>query len=142
MVYHYTRLCTIIHYYCTIIHCYYNYCNITIISLLSEVDVSSFEQNKHQGWAKHRGYHVGEESQRLDHLVRSLTWTCGSPAHERGSRLLGGPPSAQARVSSTGCGNSGSVAGVRPGQRSLFALVSSTGWSPAHNRSRPLLDRV
>ncbi len=88
---------------------------IAIISLLSEVDVSIFEQNKHPGWATHRGYHVGEESQRLDHLVRSLTWACGSPAHEQGSRLLGGPPLAQARVSSTGCGNSGSVAGVRHG---------------------------
>ena len=29
-------------------------------------------------WATHLGYHVGEEPQRLDHLVLSLTWTCGS----------------------------------------------------------------
>ncbi len=77
--------------------------------------MSIFEQNKPPGWATHRGSHVGEESQRLDHLVRSLKWTCGSPAHEQESRLLGCFPSAQARVSSTGCGNSGSVAGVRPG---------------------------
>jgi hypothetical protein len=88
---------------------------IAIISLLSEVDVSIYEHNKHPGWATHRGYHVVEESPRLDHLVRSLTWTCGSLAHEQGSRLLGGPPSAQALVSPTGCENSGSVAGVRPG---------------------------
>ena len=27
MVYHYTLLCTIIHYYCTIIYYYHNYCN-------------------------------------------------------------------------------------------------------------------
>ena len=26
-------------------------------------------------WATHLGYHVGEESQRSDHLVRSMTWT-------------------------------------------------------------------
>jgi hypothetical protein len=34
--------------------------------------------SEHQGWATHLGFHDGEESQRLDYLVRSLTWTCGS----------------------------------------------------------------
>jgi hypothetical protein len=43
-----------------------------------------YQQKKHQGWATHRWYHGGEdsaeelESQRLDQLGRSLTWTCGS----------------------------------------------------------------
>jgi hypothetical protein len=78
--------------WCIIIHCYALFFTIiarlftiitaieimAIIALLSEVDVSIFEQNKHPWWATHRGYHVGEESQRLDHLIRALAWTCGS----------------------------------------------------------------
>ncbi len=42
------------------------------------IPCACYEQNKHQGWETHRGYHVGEESKQLDQLGRSLTWTCGS----------------------------------------------------------------
>ena len=55
---------------------------ICIIALCRVGDVSivrAFSEKKMPVWATHLGYHVGEESQRRSyHLVRSMTWTCGS----------------------------------------------------------------
>ncbi len=62
----YTLLFAIIHDYVTIM------ARIAIIAIIALICYSrglksTFPgQNKHQGWATHRGYHVDEESQRLD----------------------------------------------------------------------------
>jgi hypothetical protein len=98
-----------------------------------------------------------------DGLNRSLFWGI-SGARTRGAGPVGprkGPPATTGwtpRGSSSRCAaalRSGVVkrnvgtpdqwqvsAPARSQQRSLFARVSSSGWSPAHNRSSPLLDRV
>jgi hypothetical protein len=55
---------------------------IVIIALLWVGNVSivcALTEEKMPVWATHLGYYVGEESRRMsDHLVCSMTWTCGS----------------------------------------------------------------
>ncbi len=48
----------------------------SIFSQISGVEVSISEQNSHQGWTAHRGYHVGEESRRLDQIGLLVTGIC------------------------------------------------------------------
>ena len=79
---YYTRLLhddAIISYYTRLFYSYLQLLQLFhIITVIRGWGQHSLSKTKQEGWATHRGYHVGEESQRLDHLVRSLTWTCGS----------------------------------------------------------------
>ena len=80
MVDHYNTLIAIIHYYDTVMTII-TIIAISALSLFSTGWVSIFwntglgNTQKMPVWATHLGYHVGEESQRSDHLVRSMTWT-------------------------------------------------------------------
>ena len=57
---------------------YCNYCNYdTVLTILSRWS-EQFLSKKLLVWATHLGYHVGEESQLIDRLVRSMTWTWSS----------------------------------------------------------------
>ena len=81
MVDHYNTLIAIIHYYDTVMTVITIIAIIALLSLFSIGEVSIFwntslgNTQKMPVWATHLGYHVGEESQRSDRLVWSMTWT-------------------------------------------------------------------